>query len=646
MRLDRGNEGLLETAVRHLEAAGAAALKRRRDEELHASPHQVQRLFRLASPRRPGDCTLAPPSAGSATSTTAAPAITTAATAPSASARPVRCRSFGVRLREPSQAAASAATAPPATSEDSEPGAGGDPVGVRLAVLDEAGSGEGPRGDGNGRNGRGKRQQRPLDPVAREDEPERDGDDRAEQSGSGHRKERRHDGGIGQHDPDEASRAAIGRAGEPEPEHEQRVGGQRERVPVADRIAQPRGTAAVGEERRDRLARERPEHRDPERACEHERDQPERARARRAGSDPEHRERRVHETLVQLLPGAIRRDRPRDRDPAPRRQSDERGHERHAAAREREPTQEMESEHDGRREQRRSADPERVAGEERRRQEREEDERNRLREPPDRPRPRELRASATKLPRPEDAPAAYPDAITNRLLQAHPTLKHVRETLHTRAAGTRRRSSISMIFSRNQKPSRRAARLAVRLALSAVALLMTGSLGAGSAAAAESCGKKVIDDWYADGRVDGTYLPHCYDDAIEILPRDVRDYSSAKDDITRALQNRLNNKPAPPATTDPTPAVDSPETTPQATTPQTTTDETDDVPPTGSKPGDAGGAEAGGPVDTARRRLGTGPPARPRRARPPARRRRLRRLRDPATAGAPGSAALVSEPGL
>ena len=157
-----------------------------------------------------------------------------------------------------------------------------------------------------------------------------------------------------------------------------------------------------------------------------------------------------------------------------------------------------------------------------------------------------------------------------------------------------------MIFSRNQKPSRRAARLGVLVALSAVALLMTGPLGAGSAAAAESCGKKVIDDWYADGRVDGTYPPHCYDDAIEILPRDVRDYSSAKDDITRALQNRLNNKPAPPATTDPTPAAQTPETTPKATTPKATTpDETEQAPPTGSKPGDGGGAEAGGPVDTA-----------------------------------------------
>ena len=59
---------------------------------------------------------------------------------------------------------------------------------------------------------------------------------------------------------------------------------------------------------------------------------------------------------------------------------------------------------------------------------------------------------------------------------------------------------------------------------------------AAPAGAASSCGRAVIDDWYDDGRVDGTYALHCYDDAIEILPRDVRDYSSAKDDIQRALQ--------------------------------------------------------------------------------------------------------------
>jgi hypothetical protein len=68
---------------------------------------------------------------------------------------------------------------------------------------------------------------------------------------------------------------------------------------------------------------------------------------------------------------------------------------------------------------------------------------------------------------------------------------------------------------------------------------------AGPAAAATGCGKKVIDDWF-DGRIDGTYPLHCYDDAIEQLPRDVRDYSSAKEDIERALQARLRGETPPP----------------------------------------------------------------------------------------------------
>ena len=82
----------------------------------------------------------------------------------------------------------------------------------------------------------------------------------------------------------------------------------------------------------------------------------------------------------------------------------------------------------------------------------------------------------------------------------------------------------------------------------------------GSAAA--SCGRQVIDDWYDDGRIDGTYELHCYDDAIEALPRDVRDYSSAKEDIQRALQAKLRGQPAPPATTDPTPTDEEPTATP------------------------------------------------------------------------------------
>ena len=122
------------------------------------------------------------------------------------------------------------------------------------------------------------------------------------------------------------------------------------------------------------------------------------------------------------------------------------------------------------------------------------------------------------------------------------------------------------------------------LAAAALVLVLTA---AGPASAAATCGKKVIDDWYDNGRVDGSYPLHCYDDAIDALPRDVRDYSSAKDDIERALQARMNGQGAPPATSDPTPGGDEPGET-------TGSDGS-------SKPGDESGVpEAGaGDVDTA-----------------------------------------------
>ena len=75
----------------------------------------------------------------------------------------------------------------------------------------------------------------------------------------------------------------------------------------------------------------------------------------------------------------------------------------------------------------------------------------------------------------------------------------------------------------------------VLLAAIAAACVTVLSVAA-PAGAAPSCGRAVIDDWYDNGRVDGTYALNCYDEAIEILPRDVRDYSSAKEDIQRALQ--------------------------------------------------------------------------------------------------------------
>jgi len=120
------------------------------------------------------------------------------------------------------------------------------------------------------------------------------------------------------------------------------------------------------------------------------------------------------------------------------------------------------------------------------------------------------------------------------------------------------------------------------LAATFVALLIAAT----PAAAAESCGRQVIDDWYDDGRVDGTYALHCYDDAIEILPRDVRDYSSAKEDIERALQAKLRGEPAPPATTDPSPDDESPG---PGTTPGSTPGSD---PPGGTPTGGTDGSEA------------------------------------------------------
>ena len=70
-------------------------------------------------------------------------------------------------------------------------------------------------------------------------------------------------------------------------------------------------------------------------------------------------------------------------------------------------------------------------------------------------------------------------------------------------------------------------------ALLAVALLAGA---ARPAAAATPCWKALLNDWY-DGRIDQIYASHCYTEAISHLPSDVQTYSSAREDILRALQS-------------------------------------------------------------------------------------------------------------
>ena len=75
-------------------------------------------------------------------------------------------------------------------------------------------------------------------------------------------------------------------------------------------------------------------------------------------------------------------------------------------------------------------------------------------------------------------------------------------------------------------------------ALLTIALLSVALLAAAArpAAAATPCWKALLNDWY-DGRIDQTYASHCYTEAIAHLPRDVQTYSSAREDILRALQS-------------------------------------------------------------------------------------------------------------
>jgi hypothetical protein len=89
--------------------------------------------------------------------------------------------------------------------------------------------------------------------------------------------------------------------------------------------------------------------------------------------------------------------------------------------------------------------------------------------------------------------------------------------------------------------------LATPIFKAAIAAMLIAAALVGSAArpapaqAATPCWKLLLNDWY-DGRIDQTYAVHCYKDALKHLPSDVQTYSSAHDDILRALQSAISKK--------------------------------------------------------------------------------------------------------
>ncbi|MGZ4289693.1 MAG: hypothetical protein ACXVQQ_04320 [Gaiellaceae bacterium] len=120
-----------------------------------------------------------------------------------------------------------------------------------------------------------------------------------------------------------------------------------------------------------------------------------------------------------------------------------------------------------------------------------------------------------------------------------------------------------------------------------------------TATAATPCWKTLLNDWY-DGRIDNTYPIHCYQDALRHLPADVQTYSSAHDDILRALQNakaqlRRSGQTVTPNTPVPPSGGGTPgSTTTKGTTTskQTTTGRVPTTPSPGRNPGDGLGGVA------------------------------------------------------
>jgi hypothetical protein len=121
------------------------------------------------------------------------------------------------------------------------------------------------------------------------------------------------------------------------------------------------------------------------------------------------------------------------------------------------------------------------------------------------------------------------------------------------------------------------------ICIALVAATVAGAaIQAPRAAAATPCWKLLLTDWY-DGRIDHVYPIHCYTDALKHLPPDVQTYSSAHDDILRALQSakadlKKEGKPVTPNTLVPANNGGNPKPPKGGT--GTTTTSTDTVPTT------------------------------------------------------------------
>jgi hypothetical protein len=77
------------------------------------------------------------------------------------------------------------------------------------------------------------------------------------------------------------------------------------------------------------------------------------------------------------------------------------------------------------------------------------------------------------------------------------------------------------------------------LGLATALFAVTLFAGVAPAAADTPCWKKVVQDWYADGRIDGTYSSNCLSEARQRIPEDLKVYSSFDDQARQARQESV-----------------------------------------------------------------------------------------------------------
>ena len=75
--------------------------------------------------------------------------------------------------------------------------------------------------------------------------------------------------------------------------------------------------------------------------------------------------------------------------------------------------------------------------------------------------------------------------------------------------------------------------------VSTLLLSVLAAVALAAPAQAAPCWEAVIEDWFDNSRVDNRYPIHCYREALKNLPEDMRAYSSAPEDIARAMRREI-----------------------------------------------------------------------------------------------------------